>query len=443
MADEKKSRKLATEAATRIPKIVRANTAATIKAKEEGRTVAYTFIVCWMDEIMRAMDIVPAWGESYSGICAAKRESGKFLEKAEAENFSRSLCTYATCNLGFDIWREELGGEMPPDAPWGGLGRPDVILGSAQMLCDPRFKWPQATQHYLQDVPVFVGGVYWPPWDPNIDQRDVEKFYVKYAVDELREAIRFLEKHTGRKMDWDRLAELVDLTDRTWNLFYETYELRRALPTPMDTGDAMNTMVPLAFMLATQEAYDFYKDLNTELKAKIERKEGVAEEEKYRLLWGAGLPSWFALNDFQYFNSKGAVFPVERTYREAELIEGLDLPKVNDPLEHIAWRWVRYYTHWFDKARARKGSLPEVERLIEYIENYKIDGVVFHQAFSCRTWHAGIILQAEILKKVYRDIPVLIMEGDIVDISSYNEADTHNRIDAFIETLEAAKSRRN
>jgi hypothetical protein len=35
----------------------------------------------------------------------------------------------------------------------------------------------------------------------------------------------------------------------------------------------------------------------------------------------------------------------------------------------------------------------------------------------------------------------MIMEGDIVDISSYNEADVHNRIDAFIETLEAAKRR--
>ena len=50
--------------------------------------------------------------------------------------------------------------------------------------------------------------------------------------------------------------------------------------------------------------------------------------------------------------------------------------------------------------------------------------------------------QAEILRKIYGDIPILIMEGDIVDISSYNEADTHNRIDAFIETLEASKKRR-
>ena len=33
------------------------------------------------------------------------------------------------------------------------------------------------------------------------------------------------------------------------------------------------------------------------------------------------------------------------------------------------------------------------------------------------------------------------MEGDIVDISSYNEADTHNRIDAFIEALDAYKKR--
>jgi len=336
-----------------------------------------------------------------------------------------------------------LGGEMPPGAPWGGMGKPDMIIGSAQQLCDPRFKWPQATRHYLKDIPVFVGGMYYPPWDPNIDRRDVEKFYVKYTAEEFRECVRFCEKVTGKKMDWDRLAATVDLTERTWDLFVDTYELRKAQPTPMDTGDAMNTMVPITFNLGTQEAYDFYKDLRDELKQKVENGQGVADREKYRLVWGAGLPSWFALGDFQYFNEKGAVFPAETTYHVAQPIERLDLPKTNDPLERIAWRLIRYYTHWYDKARKRPGSLPLVERIIEYFEDYKCDGVVFHSAFSCRSWHAGIVLQAEVLKKVYGDIPVLIMEGDIVDISSYNEADTHNRIDAFIETLEAYKARRN
>jgi len=442
MTEAKKPRSLATEAAARISKLVRANLSATVKAREEGKKVAYAFINNGQDEIIRAMDIVPAWGESFAGVCAAKRDAEKYLQKAEAENFSRSLCTYATCSIGFDMSREELG-KIPPDAPWGGMGRPDMIIGSAQQLCDPRFKWPQATQHYLRDVPIYVGGMYYPPWDPNMDQREVEKIYVKYATEELRALVRFCEKHTGRKMDWDRLAAIVDLTDKTWNLFIDTYELRKAVPTPMDTGDAMNTMVPVTFNLGTQEAYDYYVALNAELKQKIAEKKGVAETEKYRLIWPAGLPSWFALGDFQYFNDKGAVFPVEVTYRNAERLDRLDLPKTSDPLEHVAWRWVRFWTHWYDAARKRPGSLPKVERIIEYIEDYQCDGVVFHSAYSCRSWHAGIIQLAEVLKKVYRDIPVLIMEGDIVDISSYNEADTHHRIDAFIETLEAAKRRSN
>jgi hypothetical protein len=44
-----------------------------------------------------------------------------------------------------------------------------------------------------------------------------------------------------------------------------------------------------------------------------------------------------------------------------------------------------------------------------------------------------------VLRKVHGEIPILIMEGDIVDISAYNEADTHNRIDAFIEVLEETR----
>jgi benzoyl-CoA reductase/2-hydroxyglutaryl-CoA dehydratase subunit BcrC/BadD/HgdB len=210
MAEDKKPRSLATQAAARIPKFVRGNMSATLKAKEEGKKVAYSFIADAQDEIMRAMDIVPAWGESFSGVCAAKRDAEKYLQKAEAENFSRSLCTYATCTLGFDILREELHGAMPEGAPWGGMARPDMIIGSGQLLCDPRFKWPQATQHYLQDVPVFVGDMYYPPFDPKVDSRTQEKFYVRYATEQLRDCVRFCEKHTGKKMAWDRLAALVD-----------------------------------------------------------------------------------------------------------------------------------------------------------------------------------------------------------------------------------------
>ena len=441
--EQRKKRRTATEAASKIGPIAKARTLGVLQSKEEGKPIAYAFIICAYEEIIRAMDIVPHWVENYAGICGAKREAPRFLERAEALSFSRSLCTYALCGLGFDAWREELD-EMPPDPPWGGQVRPDMMLGSGQMLCDPRNKWYQAAQHYMPDVPIYNVELLWPPYEEDYDYREVQDYYIKHMVGQLKGLVEFLERRTGRKMDWNRLSELVDLADRTWDIFIEAYELRQAIPCPMGTGDAMNTMVPLTFMLGTQEAYDFYKDLRDELKRKIANKEGIIPDEKYRLIWGGGLPAWFALADFNYFNSKGAVFPVETTYRMAEATYNfdVDLKKISDPLEHIAWRWLKYWTYRHDKARKRPGSHPDIERLIQYIEDYKIDGIVMHLAFSCRTWHLGLIWQLNLLKKVYKDIPSLVLESDIVDISSYNEADTRARIDAFIDTLEAAKSKR-
>jgi benzoyl-CoA reductase/2-hydroxyglutaryl-CoA dehydratase subunit BcrC/BadD/HgdB len=400
------------------------------------------------------MDVIPVWTEQFAGICGAKRDSERFLERAESLGLSRSLCTYALCGIGFDQWREE-SGEMPPDPPWGGQVQPDMMISSGQILCDPRAKWYQASQQYMPNVPIYNMDMPYPLFDPKQDYRKVWGYYHKYIVKEMRGFITFLEEQTGNKMDYDRLEELVDLTDRTWNLIHETYELRKAHPSPMGTGDAMNTMVPMTFMMATQEAYDFYMELNKELKEKIANKEGIIENERFRLLWGGGLPAWYALQDFNYFNSKGAVFPVETTYRMIAPLDEMDIPKTNDPVEHMAWRWLGFWTFWYDKARQRPGSEPDVERLINHIENYDIDGVVMHEAFSCRTWHVGLIWQLHQLAKIYKPIPVLslgkdgkqvkgqrelpslILESDIIDISSYSEVDTRNKIDAFIETLES------
>jgi hypothetical protein len=82
MAEQRSARQLATEAAAKVPKIARANLIATVKAKDEGKKVAYAFIDSGQEEIMRAMDIVPAWVESFSGICSAKRDAEKYLQKA-------------------------------------------------------------------------------------------------------------------------------------------------------------------------------------------------------------------------------------------------------------------------------------------------------------------------------------------------------------------------
>jgi len=433
-----KARSHATVTATLVPRMVREMLSAAQRARDEGKQTAYTFIASGYDEIVRAMDIVPMWVENFAGVCGAKRDATRFLEKAEAGYLSRTICTYALCGLGFDAWREE-SGTMPPNAPWGGMPKPDMMLATGAMICDPRAKWFQSAQQYMPDVPVHLTNILWPPYQQNVDHREVQAYYVKYMVNELRGLVAFLEQKTGRKMDWNRLSENVDLADRTWNLVWEIHELRRAVPTPMGTGDVFNTMVPLVFMLGTQESFEFYTTLNRELKERVAKGLGSVPEEKYRLMWGGGLAAWFALSDFDYFAAKGASFPVDISYRLIEPLYNLDMPRTNDPIEHIAWRWLKFWTYWYDAARKRPGSYPEVERMIRYIEDYHIDGIVIHEAFSCRTWHPGLLCQLNTLKKVYRDIPTLVFESDMVDIGSYNQAETHQQIDTFMEVLENAR----
>lgn len=452
-----KKRMTATRAAASIGPMVKEFITGTLQARAEGKQkLAYTFIVCHHEEILRAMDVIPIWTENFAGICGAKRDAERFLQRAESLGLSRSLCTYALCGIGFDQWREELG-QMPPDAPWGGQARPDFMISSGQILCDPRTKWYQASQQFMPDVPIYNIDLPYPLFQRDRDHREVWGYYHKYIVKQLRGLVSFLEDQTKKKMDYDRLRELVELSDRTWNLIDETYKLRRAIPCPMGTGDAMNTMVPICFMMATQKAYEFFVELKKELEEKIARGEGEVEEEKYRLMWGGGLPAWYALTDFNYFNSKGASFPVETTYRMVAPLYEMDIPETRDPIEHLAWRWLGYWTFWYDRARKRPGSEPDVERLINWIEEYKIDGVVMHEAFSCRTWHVGLIWQLHQLAKIYKPIPVyvtgkdgkkekvfrelpsLILESDIIDITSYSEVDTRNKIDAFIETLESIR----
>jgi len=425
-----------TETAKRVRRMVKGLAQQAHEARARGDPIAYLFIASFYDDILRAMDIVTVGTENYAGLCAAKMDAERFLAKAETEGYPRYLCTYATCGLGFDAIRRELG-EMPPNAPDGGMEPPNVMLGTGMMICDPRYKWYQAAQRYT-NAPMHILGLLNPAvYYTHVDFREVRDYYIKYATEELRGLVDFLERQLGRKMDWDRLSEVVDLSERTTKVWYDAYQLRKAVPCPMPTEDALNAMVPGFFMMGTQEAYDFYRELYDEIKHRVDNRIGVIPDEKYRLLWALSLPPWYGLVIFNYFETLGAVFPIEVVYHPPLPFE---MPaSVTDPLERMARRFYDGFTHWYEKAQGHTGN-PWVEWFLELIQEYKLDGVVFHQAMTCRTIHCGQLHQINVLKE-HSDIPVLMLEGDIIDARNYNEANTHAKIDTFIEILEAYKER--
>ncbi len=415
-----------TETARKVRGLVKNIYRTAHEAKEQGKKVAYFMVSSQYDEIVRAMDIVPLPTENYAGLCAAKRDMDRFLLKAEEDGYSQVLCSYARIGLGFDSMRQDIGG-IPENAPDGGMPKPDMMLGSSA-VCDPRFKWYQAAGRYLQ-VPTYSIDVVGPPADADLVK--VRDHYIRYQKEQLEGLIAFLEKQTGQKMDEERLWEAIRLSDKAWQLWYDIDRLRVAIPCPMPTQDHFSIMVAGYYYSGTQAAVDFYQALYNEVKYKVENKIGVIADEKYRLLYGGGLPPWHTLWIFNYFESFGSVFVIENVYRGHDPVE---VPShIKDPVEYLAWRTFLRYTQRHARAKANSGN-PTVERLLGMIGDYGIDGVVFHACRSCRAMTVGQ-MHLKTLLGGYTDIPMMQLISDMVDLRDYSEAQWKAQIGAFIESI--------
>ena len=110
---------------------------------------------------------------------------------------------------------------------------------------------------------------------------------------------------------------------------------------------------------------------------------------------------------------------------------------VKDPVDYLAWRTFLRFTKWHEKAKANSGNV-YIEKLLAMIEDYKVDGVVFHACRSCRANTIGQVHLKNILSG-HTDIPMMQLVSDMVDIRDYSEAQWKAQIGAFIEALKAHK----
>ncbi|MBI4630202.1 MAG: 2-hydroxyacyl-CoA dehydratase [Chloroflexi bacterium] len=76
--------------------------------------------------------------------------------------------------------------------------------------------------------------------------------------------------------------------------------------------------------------------------------------------------------------------------------------------------------------------------IMDMIEPYNVDGVVYHPIKSCRTTSTGLADNRRvILEKT--DVGSLFIESDMMDKRVVAEAQLKNRIDAFFEGLATRK----
>ena len=417
----------ATELASEARKMQRKVYLRAHEAKERGQKVAWQMgppipLLC------NVMDVTWLSTEAYAALCAAKRASQPFLEKAESEGFTHTLCGYMRNVLGFSSLRQELG-MVPTGAPEGGLAMPDMLL-AAGVTCEPRIKHYQALARYM-DVPLFAFDMVIPPFRPgDPDLEGAKQYYIKYFAAELRRLAAFLEEQTGKKLDLNRLWEYVRREQETHRYWWEVYQMRKAVPCPFPAQDAMSCITPVYWMQGEPETLDFHRRLRDEVRYRVENKIGAIPEERYRLFWLGGLPPWHTMALFNYFETHGAVSVLETAYYPGEPVDELD-----DPFDTLAWAELQRQS--FASLSHTIGP-PEI---LKWIEEYQIDGLVMHEMMSCHVLSSGLRYFREAALE-HLKIPTLFIQGDIIDLRDYSDADTRANIDAFMETVAAYKASR-
>jgi benzoyl-CoA reductase/2-hydroxyglutaryl-CoA dehydratase subunit BcrC/BadD/HgdB len=424
----------ATETAKSVRDLRRAYYRRFQEARERGQFIAWAM---WgiPEEICYAMDVLPVLAENYGPVCAAKQIGPHFCEIAESDGYSMDICSYLRTGLGLAKKMRELG-EPPPEAPYGGMGKPDMLIGNAQ-TCDGRFKWLQAVNRYLE-VPYFGYDIADVPygWDVESDPQ-LKKHFVDHYYEQLKRLVAFIEKVTGRKLDKNRLSEALQNWMKVQKLFYDAVQLRKHHPNPLPAQDSATIAFPNLHMKCWPETIDFYQRLYDELKYRVDNNISSLPEEKYRLMWHLIMP-WYYIGLYNWLEQEFGATTICPTYEGGE-VPNEDIIDYDFPLESIARKM--YEGRWAVNALGSHRRMSALG-IAASVLHYDIDGIIGMLVASCRptsnlydTWRVF----TDALAKEGLRIPTLGIEADMVDSRTYSDALVKDQIRAFMETVDATK----
>jgi len=404
-----------------------------LEATKEGRPTVWSMLAWWEgDVILKAMDIEVVYPENYATVCATQGIAQSFLDRADADGFPTHLCGYSRNTFGYaSRMMKEMNGEIPPEAPMGGMPKP-VLLVASNVVCDARYKWFQALGSYM-DTPVWVLEMPTPGVKEYFMEGANDR-YVKFISRELTEFIAYLERLFDKKMDWDKLDETVRLTEEIGRVWHNINELRKARPCPMHSRDFWSSMVPGLFLMGDlKETLKLYQDLYDEVKERVDNGiSSIVGEEKYRLMFSE-LPPWHTLGIFDKLAERGWNFVMESWTYHPPI--PLDLDGVSNPIERLA-RFCFQYNIGFYAGAYEDGETYGYQAYphLVYARDWRVDGAFLHPLVTCRSASTHLPYARDMLMRKL-SVPSLMIEGDIVDLRLFDPVDTMNKAEPFEETM--------
>lgn len=375
------------------------------KKASEGNLVAWCSGLSPL-EILIPWDIVAIFPENHAAALGAKKLSLELCQVAEGEGYSTDICSYARANFGH---------LSTGKCAVGGIPKPDVMLLCNNTCCTIT-KWYEDIAKRL-DVPViFI--------DTPFNHRKVGKEAVAYIKAQLEDAVKTLEKLTGKKLDKNRFAETLDISNKTSQAWNRTLDNLAQKPAPITAFDAFFLMSPIVVMRGTQETLDYYEYISKETTRLT--KEGLVAipDEKHRILFD-GIPFWFRLKETANLFKKHNTAVVAATYPSSWVLEFETLD-----LEGMAKTYTSVYIN--------QNYEFKIKNLLNLVERFKVDGIIAHSNRSCKPNCFG---QYAFLKDLEKraGVPYIVVDGDQTDPRMFSEAQFETRVQAFLEVLDAKK----
>ena len=395
------------------------------RAEKDGKKVVYTFVPGNLTELILSLDMLPVLPEINALQSGMRKRSGDFVSTAEKAGHSEDVCTYVKCDIGM-LKSGNIGptGERLPE--------PDLLLLS-YTGCFTFLKWFELLKEEY-GCPVVMLHV---PYQADGEISDSMR---KYVVDQLRDkVIPALEEVAGKKLDYDVLAKHLELSAEAEDDLVAVWESARHRPSPIDGyfGGVYYIGPIFSAFRGTPEAVTYYRELRREVEERIARNEGPTTpdgpvDEKYRLVV-EGPPNWTHFRDFWRMFTKEKAVVVASTYtRVGGLYDTGFRHNPKEPLETLADYCMGCYTNL---------SLPKRIELIEqYVRDYQADGFLINSVKSCNSFSAGQLL---ILRQIEErtGVPGGFIESDLVDPRYFSPANIENRIQSYIQMLEARRNR--
>ena len=372
-----------------------------LNAHDEGKFIA-AHTVFFPSEILYAMDIVPMHTEMTTWMMAL------FLG-GQAEILSAG----AELGLVPEICSPHRG--LAGAFSLGALPRPDAMLWS-NLICDNTAKSGELIMEMKKCPGFFL--------DHPFQRSETED---KYLISELEDMIGFLEEKSGRKIDWDKLSDIVARMDRQVELFREIGELRKAVPSPFPNRGFLQLLTVDYLCPGQQDAIDYLEALRDELAEMVREKKGAVSPERFRLMT-LFVPPMYLIGFMEKIGREhGAISVVEPLF--TRWAEGRLDP--SRPLESVAKK-----AAMIPERRSMYGPLGReaLQDLLDCAEQYRIDGAVYWVFMGCRHTCATVKLFKDLLNEV--DVPMLTIDCDIVDPTINSEDEIREKLEQFFELLE-------